>query len=147
MAIETRALLPGAYFTLSPQELLDAVHKGAAARVPIEDWYIPLHNFNRRFPHRVYPELTVCEGGVRLALPEPFGVRRESALGHLVLETPKTDGIILEQHPDFAARWYATYTTPSALTPNHEQAFADILDIYASTVAARFSDLQAGNTP
>jgi hypothetical protein len=144
MSVRTEIPLWGA-FNVAPTDLIHAQQ-----RVPMELGRIPLFVFDRKFTV-VEPILEPVErklGGavleaVRFSLPgeKSFGFMMEDD-GFRMLESQKTDGLVLSPDPEVPGAWVATLNTPDTLTFTDERLFNNGIEFYVQHASQRLSGMQ-----
>lgn len=122
----TEIAIPSRFY-FRPERLLEASH-----RMPVDDRdFVPLLIYDHPFS-LVTPTLKkVGEGAISLSLDRPFGFMTRSA-ENTILESQKTDGIILTSDPNDQEKWRATLTTPEALTPTDFYLFPGGIIVYVA---------------
>lgn len=135
MAEITQVKLPSK-FMISPERLVVA-----QKRVPVDDYdCIPLMIYDRKRGFTIAePVLTSLGGGaVAMSLGKPFGfVQSSDFVRGAVVDSQRTEQLILAPNPEEDGKWLATLETPKPLTQEDIGLFARGIKFYAQEATAK----------
>ena len=120
-------------FRIEPEKLIVA-----GRSLPLDNRnYVPIMIFDRPFT-KVKPTFTVLgDGAINMAVGQPFGFMQTVGESPLVIETQKTDGIILTPSRSESNAWLASFKTEEPLTEFDLSLFTSGLRYYATYAEAR----------